>query len=539
MKKLLLLTAILIQVSFGQYRILSPLYLKKSNADTITARFLVNAITQARNFSVRDASGILLLDGDTASVLASKTFVDNKYTPMSRTITIAANTMLSSSAGAQNLYANRSWTISADTLTRGLSFATDNDRILDSLRFKDSIATHRTELNLHKDTLLSHNNRINAAIQRAQDTLNIKKDKSDTTSATGYARNWDTPSIVESNTFSSGTTQTMGLLELDTLQAKSAGKVIRVIDTLKANVPIVVNHVNGLTLGNIGSQQRLQWNPSGNSYFSFHDSSNALTDLQIGDLQAAKIGIFSDTVRVSNDITIGSNNTAGIVIFGTDYTVRSGISQIGENGNNMQYSTPAAHQFLTDNDANGLGFFAIYADGSTNNFMLFIIDSSNSTFRLKAYNKDLNLLSLERFGTATDLMTVDTNGNVTRFVNTAMSADGLVSTPDTIVWTGRATSITSQNFANTATGHFYKVSYYLNTTTTGTGTVLVSFAWNDGTAKTSSSATADLTSTTNTGLATGDQIIYVASGTPSWTTTVDGGGSTEQYALRMVLTRMY
>lgn len=120
------------------------------------------------------------------------------------------------------------------------------------------------------------------------------------------------------------------------------------------------------------------------------------------------------------------------------------------------------------------------------------------------------------------------------------SADGVVSTPDTVVWTAQTASIGAQNFANTATGHLYKATYYLHTTTAGSGgTVLVTFAWNDGAAKTTSSATADLTSTTATGLATGEQVIYVASGTPTWATTVAGAAGSPQYALRITLERLY
>ncbi len=199
---------------------------------------------------------------------------------------------------------------------------------------------------------------------------------------------------------------------VDTILAKSTGNIIYVIDTLKNKAVIVVDNINGLTIGNKPLQQRLQWNPGANSYFSFNDSSNARADLQIGELQSATTGNFSDTLRVTGDITIGAGNAAGIIIDGADYTARSGTNQIGENGGNIQYSSRASHQIIMDNDANGVGSFTIYADGSTSNPMFQVFESGEASIKFKANNLNINALSIERYGSTTDILTLDTLGTV-------------------------------------------------------------------------------------------------------------------------------
>lgn len=111
---------------------------------------------------------------------------------------------------------------------------------------------------------------------------------------------------------------------------------------------------------------------------------------------------------------------------------------------------------------------------------------------------------------------------------------------DTVSWTAQTGSIGATNFANTATGKMYRASIYCHTTTAGSGgTVLVTISWNDGAAKTYATATADLTSTANAGMAQDVVTFYVGSGTPTWSTTVAGAAGSPQYAVRISLERLW
>lgn len=277
-------------------------------------------------------------------------------------------------------------------------------------------------------------------------------------------------------------------------------------------------------------------------------------------------GSFGDSIKVGNDVYIGGGGTSQIEFTGSNATQRGGTQQIFQASGGLFISARGNVTIGIDNDDNATtSAFNVLSNGTSGTTLLSINENVSATHRIKATNNAPLIAAFERFGSTTAVASIDTigkgtftavvatdslrigasltteitSGKFTKVAGGSTVADGVVSTPDTIVWTAQTASLASQNFANTATGHLYRVSYYLHTTTTGTGTVLVTLSWNDGTAKTSASATADLTSTTNTGLATGSQIIYVSSGTPSWTTTVAGGGSTEQYALRMVLERLY
>ena len=105
--------------------------------------------------------------------------------------------------------------------------------------------------------------------------------------------------------------------------------------------------------------------------------------------------------------------------------------------------------------------------------------------------------------------------------------------PVIAVTTGQVTSIGATNFT-VNTGRIYAVSFYIHTTQVGVGgTVTFTCSWNDGTSKTFTSATAALDATGNTGMVSGRQLMYVASGTPTWNTTVAGGDGTHTYSARV------
>ena len=116
--------------------------------------------------------------------------------------------------------------------------------------------------------------------------------------------------------------------------------------------------------------------------------------------------------------------------------------------------------------------------------------------------------------------------------------NGAVITPDTVNWTGQTATITAKNFSNTATGHLYEVSGVLLTTTAGTsGTVSLTVSYNDGAAKTYT--TGNLTF----GVLGSDVDItkrfYVASGTPTWATTVTSAVGSPVYAVKMALNMLW
>ena len=138
-----------------------------------------------------------------------------------------------------------------------------------------------------------------------------------------------------------------------------------------------------------------------------------------------------------------------------------------------------------------------------------------------------------------DKFDIDSSGIVTTLHGFTMDGgNGVIGTPDTISWTAQTTSISSKNFANTATGHLYRFTYYVSTTTTSTsgGTISISTAWNDGVAQTFTSGTALLSATGVTGMIGGTEEMYVASGVPTWSTTISGVivGS-PQYQIRAAL----
>ena len=138
-----------------------------------------------------------------------------------------------------------------------------------------------------------------------------------------------------------------------------------------------------------------------------------------------------------------------------------------------------------------------------------------------------------------DKLDIDSSGIVTTLHGFTMDGgNGVIGTPDTISWTAQTTSISSKNFSNTATGHLYRFTYYVSTTTTSTsgGTISISTAWNDGVAQTFTSGTALLSATGVTGMIGGTEEMYVASGVPTWSTTISGVivGS-PQYQVRAAL----
>ena len=239
---------------------------------------------------------------------------------------------------------------------------------------------------------------------------------------------------------------------------------------------------------------------------------------------------------LSGGVVVGAGTTAGIIIDGGDYTSRSGTNQIGENGGNMVYSGRASHQIIMDNDANGTGEFGIFADGSTSNPMFKVYESGEASVKLKAWNLNGNALSMERYGSTTDIVTIDTNGTI-KALN-SVSSNGGFGVPlvvDTIDYTV-SSSIGATTIAGNAVGWF-RVNYSLKTTVADAGAVTVQFfvTSNDGGAITDASALVALTATTNRDR--GTFLIFNSSGNIQFYTTVTTGG-TSAYNLRAWIERV-
>jgi hypothetical protein len=123
-----------------------------------------------------------------------------------------------------------------------------------------------------------------------------------------------------------------------------------------------------------------------------------------------------------------------------------------------------------------------------------------------------------------------------------LSTAGIGVTP--VYWTvglvGQTASVTTTNITSSCNAGLYSVSYYLKTTTAGTGgTASVTLNWNDGAAMTVTSATASLTSTSTTGVAQGTQVIKCnAASTLSYSTTVSSATGSPQYSLDIAIEQL-
>lgn len=292
---------------------------------------------------------------------------------------------------------------------------------------------------------------------------------------------------------------------------------------------------------------KISFYASGGASFAGNDSVGGTLNVTGATTLSNNLGINTPEVSTSN-ISVSNNNksanillatdTLGVTRWQVDSTWRWGFGGAATSNDEIVIRNTKNLATILDlrNSSNttldlfdSLGIAHIGGNtGTTTTDM----EISNQQFR--AYFVKMKSQS----GNA-DKFDIDSSGGVTILHGFTMDGgNGVIGTPDTISWTAQTTSISSKNFSNTATGHFYRFTYYVSTTTTSTsgGTVSISTAWNDGVAQTFTSGTALLSATGVTGMIGGTEEMYVASGTPSWSTTISGVivGS-PQYQVRAAL----
>lgn len=133
---------------------------------------------------------------------------------------------------------------------------------------------------------------------------------------------------------------------------------------------------------------------------------------------------------------------------------------------------------------------------------------------------------------------LDIEGKVTKFNAVATEGYGVPAIVDYATYTGRTASIGSTNCSSTNTAGMYEVKYYLfceSSTSPGPNSVTLTIAWNDGTARTVTSAAANLGSNT---YVSGSIPIYNASGYISFSTTYSATTGSPAYGLKVIVTRM-
>lgn len=141
-----------------------------------------------------------------------------------------------------------------------------------------------------------------------------------------------------------------------------------------------------------------------------------------------------------------------------------------------------------------------------------------------------------------DLFQVDANGRVPKFDGVTTERAGLVALGDTVERGGQTAAIGATNFNNTAGYKAFRVSGYVQTTTasgSGTPTLTVTYSYTDDVGATTQTPT-----TTHSLSATGrtvlnPTVIYVASGTPTWATSITGASGSPVYKLVLILERLY
>ena len=135
---------------------------------------------------------------------------------------------------------------------------------------------------------------------------------------------------------------------------------------------------------------------------------------------------------------------------------------------------------------------------------------------------------------------LNTNGQITKLNNVA--TEGGFGTPailDTVMKTNQTASIAATNFTSASTaGGMYEVTYYLTcTTASGTATVTVGVVATDGVARTQTSASVSMASTSN--MTSGTFMTGLSTGSVQWQTTVTGTISSAQYKVAVVCRRVF
>jgi len=174
--------------------------------------------------------------------------------------------------------------------------------------------------------------------------------------------------------------------------------------------------------------------------------------------------------------------------------------------------------------------FSIVGDGRTSPL------STTATFSVKNNNYSANIMELYRYGSASTVLSADSLGAFRTIGGTSTAgAYGVAPIVDTITYGAVSSSIASRNLPSTA--GTYRISYFMAVNTAGTGgTVQATISYNNGVARTLTSASLLLTLTTESD---NNAFIYkVTSGTPTIAVTVTGGTGSPVYSFDAVVERL-
>jgi len=216
-------------------------------------------------------------------------------------------------------------------------------------------------------------------------------------------------------------------------------------------------------------------------------------------------GTFSSTVRVSTD-------GQGFLASASLTSMPSGISNIFNNFNNNK------------------GLVLRRTGAGTGDF----IDMQNSS--------SLTVASINSSGDYTggsgSFTTGTFSGKTQSGGLTSVGAFGMANIVDTVTYAGVNSSIAAKNLTSTA--GMYRLTYTMATTTAGTGgTVTVTLSHNNGAAQTLTSVIQlNSTSAASGGVSSGQFVYYVASGTPTISTTVAGASGSPVYRLDAISERI-
>ena len=247
---------------------------------------------------------------------------------------------------------------------------------------------------------------------------------------------------------------------------------------------------------------------------------------------SGNLAVDGDTISTDADLSI--NAAGGDMTFKGEIAEAAGWRvQTDSSSSNNSYRL-----FMAEDPANLFGFSHIYAGAANPNFGGTAFTLATNTYYFIRHDNSATGATVWSVARASN--DIAFTGKVSPGGVTTEGALGVSAVNDTVRWTAQPASLGAANFANTTTGKLFRVHIYVNTTTAGSGgTVLVTISWNDGAAKTYATATADLTVTTNAGMVQDAITIYVASGTPTWATTVAGAAGSPAYSVNITLERLW
>jgi hypothetical protein len=130
-------------------------------------------------------------------------------------------------------------------------------------------------------------------------------------------------------------------------------------------------------------------------------------------------------------------------------------------------------------------------------------------------------------------------GKITTYNNVATEGYGVPAIVNYVSLTGQNANIGSTNFTNANVAGLYRLSYYL-VGETGDITVTpvnLNVSWNDGTGGHSITAFS-LVLTGTGGFGENEALIYLGSGSISWSTTHSGTYGTATYGIHMTLEKL-